>query len=83
MADKYHSEWNYRDFATDVRIFMGQLRAFHFLADMVYDLDDAIAMLEGVEHLPAKCLQLELLRRKRFYLEMAHSIGDLWRADNG
>ena len=83
MADKYHTEWNYRDFATDVRIFKTQSRAFHFLADMAYDLDDAIVMLEGVEHLPAKCLQLELLRRKRFYLEMANSIGDLWRGDNG
>lgn len=83
MVDKYHNEQIIRDIVTDVRIFKAQLRAFHFLADMAYDLDDAIAMLEGVEHLPAKCLQLELLRRKRFYLEMANSIGDLWRGDNG
>lgn len=83
MADKYHTEWKYRDFATDVRIFMAQSRAFHFLGDMAYALDGAIEMLEGAEHLPAKCLQLELLRRKRFYLEMANSIGDLWRGDNG
>lgn len=78
MADKYHTEWNYRDFATDVCIFMGQACAFKFLGDMAHDLDDAIAMLEGAEHLPAKCLQLELLRRKRFYLEMANGIGNLW-----
>lgn len=82
MADKYHTEWNYQDFATDVRIFMGQVYAFKFLGAMAHDLDDAIEMLEGVEHLPAKCLQLELLRRKRFYLKMASSIGNLWRGDN-
>lgn len=78
MADKYHTEWMYRDFATDVRIFRGQERAFDFLGDMAHGLDDAIGMLEGIEHLPAICLQLELLRRKRFYLEMASGIGDLW-----
>ena len=83
MADKYHTEWCFRDFATDVRILRGQACAFKFLGDMAHDLDDAIGMLEGIEHLPAICLQLELLRRKRFYLEMANSIGDLWRGDNG
>lgn len=82
MADKYHTEWEYRDFATDVRIFRGQERAFDFLGDMAHGLDDAIGMLEGIEHLPAICLQLELLKRKTFYLKMANSIGNLWRADN-
>lgn len=83
MSDKYHTEWEYRDFATDVRIFRGLYRAFVFLGDMAHGLDDAIGMLEGIEHLPAICLQLELLKRKTFYLKMANSIGDLWRADNG
>lgn len=83
MADKYHTEWNYRDFATDVRIFRGQQRAFDFLGDMAHDLDDAIGMLEGIEQLPAICLQLEMLKRKCYYLDMANRIGDLWRADNG
>lgn len=83
MADKYHTEWEYRDFATDVRIFRGQERAFDFLGDMAHGLDDAIGMLEGIEQLPALDLQLELLKRKRFYLKMANSIGDLWRSDNG
>lgn len=78
MADKYHTEWNYRDFATDVRIFKAQVRAFHFLGDMAHDLDDAIGMLEGIEQLPALNMQLELLKRKRYYLEMANEIGDLW-----
>ncbi len=78
MVDKSHNEWNYRDFATDVRIFMGQARTFKFLGDMAHDLDDAIAMLEWVEHLPAKCLQSELLKRKIFYLDMANGIGNLW-----
>ena len=77
MADKYHTEWNFRDFATDVRIFMGRACAFRFLGDMAHDLDDAIEMLEGAEHLPAKCLQLELLKRKGYYLDMANGIGDL------
>ena len=83
MADKYHTEWSFRDFATDVRIFKAQWRTLKFLSSIAYDLDDAIAMLEGVEHLPAMCLQLELLKRMRFYLKMANSIGNLWRAYNG
>lgn len=78
MADKYHTEWEYRDFATDVRIFRGQERAFNFLGDMAHDLDDAIGMLEGIGHLPAMCLQLELLKRKCYYLDMANGIGNLW-----
>ena len=87
MADKYHTEWKYRDFATDVRIFKAQSRAVHFLGDMAYDLDDAIEMLEGIKQLPALDLRLELLERKLFCLKMANSIGDLcvcvWGADNG
>lgn len=78
MVDKSHNEWNYRDFDTDVRIFMGQACAFKFLGDMAHDLDGAIEMLEGAEHLPAMCLQLELLKRKRYYLDMANEIGNLW-----
>lgn len=83
MADKYHTEWKYRDFATDVRIFKAQFRAIRFLGDLAYDLDNAIGTLEGIEQLPALDLQLESLKRKRFYLKMANSIGDLRRVDNG
>lgn len=67
----------------DMKQGMAQLRAFHFLADMAYDLDGVIGTLDGIEQLPALDLQLELLKRKRFYLKMANSIGDLWRVDNG
>lgn len=78
MTDKYHKEWNYRDFAADVRIFKGQQHAFKFLGDMAYNLDDAIGMLEEVKTLTALALKLELLKRKCYYLEMANSIGRLW-----
>ena len=37
-------------------------------------------MLEGIEHLPAMCLQLELLKRKRYYFDMANGIGNLWES---
>lgn len=82
MTDKYHKEWNYRDFATDVRIFRGQQHAFKFLGAMAYDLDDAIEMLEEIKQLPALALRLELLKRKCHYLEMANSIGRLWGDSN-
>lgn len=78
MVDKYHKEWNYQDFAADVRIFRGQQRAFKFLGDMAYDLDDSIEMLEGIKQLPVLALKLELLKRKCYYLDMANSIGRLW-----
>ena len=66
MADKYHTEWNYRAFATDVCIFMCQACAFNFLGDMAHDRAHAISMLDGDPTPPDKCLQLELLRRKGF-----------------
>lgn len=78
MPDKYHKEWCFRDFAADVRIFKGQSRAFRFLSDMAYDLDDAIGMLKEFIHLPALWLQLELQERKCYYLALANSIGRLW-----
>lgn len=78
MVDKCHKEWNYRDFAADVRIFKGQQHAFKFLGDMAYDFDDAIGMLEEVKTLQALALRLELMKRKCYYLALANSIGRLW-----
>lgn len=78
MADKYHTEWTYRDFATGLRIFKAQERTFKFLSSMAYDLDDAIGMLEGIEQLPALGLQLELMKQKLYYLEKANEIGRLF-----
>lgn len=83
MADKYHNEWIIRDIVTDARIFKAQSRAFHFLSDMAYGLDNSIEILEGIECLSTICLQVELLKRKCLYLHTANSIGRLWRADNG
>lgn len=83
MGDKYHNEWIIRDIVTDARIFKAQSRAFHFLSDMAYDLDNSIEILEGIECLSTICLQVELLKRKCIYLHTANSIGRLWRADNG
>ena len=78
MPDKYHTEWKYRDFATNLRIFRGQEQAFVFLGDMAHDLDGVIGILEGIKHLPAIVLQLEFYDRKCFYLALANSIGRLW-----
>lgn len=78
MADKYHNEWIIRDIVTDARIFHGQSRAFRFLSDMAYDLDDAIGMLEGIEQIPALSLQLELMKQKLYYLKTANEIGRLF-----
>lgn len=78
MADKYHNEWIIRDIVTDARIFHGQSRAFRFLSDMADDLDGAIEMLEGIRSLPAIGLQLEIMKRKLFYLKTANEIGRLF-----
>lgn len=75
MPDKYHKEWCFRDFAADVRIFKGQSRAFHFLSDMANNLDNSIEMLEGVGQIPIMVLQLELIKRKLYYLKTANKIG--------
>lgn len=82
MGDKCHNERIIRDIVTDACIFKAQSRAFHFLSDMAYDLDNSIEILEGIECLSTICLQVELLKRKCLYLHTANSIGRLWRADN-
>lgn len=82
MNDKYHNEWIIRELAKDCRIFKEQSRTFHFLADMAYNLDNSIETLDSVRHLlsvDALVLQLELLKRKCFYLRIANSIGRLWK----
>lgn len=78
MPDKYHTEWQFRNFVTDIRIFKGQQQTFHFLSGMASDLDNAIEMLEGIKRLSVMCLQLELMKRKVFYLKTANSVGSLW-----
>lgn len=78
MVDKYHNEWIIRDMVADVHIFKAQSRAFHFLSDMAYDLDNSIEMLEGIECLSTICLQTEFLERVCFYLRTANAIGRLW-----
>lgn len=75
MVDKYHKEWCFQDFATDVCIFKGQSKAFHFLSDMANNLDNSIEMLEGVGQIPIMVLQLELIKRKLYYLKTANEIG--------
>ena len=76
MADKYHNEWKYRDFATDVRIFKAQSRAFYFLSGMAFDLDNSIEMLEGIEKISVLTVQIELMKKKILYLKMANEIGN-------
>lgn len=76
MADKYHNKWIIQDIVSDVRIFKAQSRAFCFLSDMASDLDSSIEMLEGIEHLAALVMQLDLMKRKLCYLKMANEIGN-------
>lgn len=82
MPDKYHNRWIIRDIVTDSRIVKSQIRSFHFLSDMADIFDSSIEMLEGIKQIPAMVEQLDLLRKKCFYLEMANSIGRLWSNDN-
>lgn len=82
MVDKYHKEWIIRDMMADVRIFKAQSRAFHFLSDMAFDLDNSIEMLAEIECLSTMYLQVELLKRKCLYLRTANSIGRLWGTDD-
>ena len=81
MPDKYHNEWIIRNIVKEYRIVKAQLRTFRFLSDMAYGLDNAIEMLAESRHLPAMLLQLDLMKRKYFYLVMANSIGSLWTAE--
>ena len=82
MADKHHNEWIIRDIVTDARIVKSQISSFRFLSDMAYIFDSSIEMLEGIKQIPVMARQLDLMRRKCFYLEMANSIGRLWNNDS-
>lgn len=75
MVDKYHEKWCFQQFATDVRIFKGQSKAFHFLSDMANNLDNSIKMLEGMRQIDIMVLQSELMKRKLYYLKTANEIG--------
>lgn len=77
MADKHHNEWIIQDMVTDARIVHGQIRSFRFLCDMADVFDSAIEMLKGIKQIPVMARQLDLMKRKCFYLEMANSIGRL------
>lgn len=82
MADKYHNEWLIQDIAKEYRVVKAQLSSFRFLSDMAHVFDSSIEMLEGINQLPVMARQLDLMRRKCFYLEMANSIGRLWNNDS-
>lgn len=82
MSDKCHNEWIIRDIATEYHIVKAQLSSFRFLSDMAHVFDSSIEMLEGIKQIPVMARQLDLMRRKCFYLEMANSIGRLWEVDN-
>lgn len=82
MADKYHNEWIMKDIVTEYRIVKAQLGTFRFLSDMAYVFDSSIEMLEGINQISVMARQLDLMRRKCFYLEMANSIGRLWDNDS-
>lgn len=82
MPDKYHNEWIMKDIVTEYHIVKAQLRTFRFLSDMAHVFDSSIEMLEGIKQIPVMARQLDLMRRKCFYLEMANSIGRLWDNDS-
>lgn len=79
MPDKHHNEWIIRDIVTEYHITNSQISSFRFLSDMAYIFDNAIEMLEGIRQIPALLRQLDLMKRKCFYLETANSIGRLWK----
>ena len=78
MVDKYHQEWVIQDMVTEYRIISSQISSLDFLSDMVHIFDSAIEMLEGIKQIVAMLTQLDLMKRKCFYLETANSIGRLF-----
>lgn len=74
MADKYHNEWIIQDMVTNTRIVNSQISSFRFLSSMAYIFDSTIEMLEGSRQIPVMLRQLDLMKRKCFYLEMANGI---------
>lgn len=79
MADKYHNEWIIQDLLTDARIVKSQIISFRFLSDMADTFDSAIKTLEGTKQITTMLSQIDLMKRKCLYLEMANSIGRLWK----
>lgn len=75
MADKFHNEWIIQDVVTNTRIVNSQISSFRFLSSMAYIFDSTIEMLEGIRQIPVMLRQLDLMKRKCFYLEMANGIG--------
>ena len=78
MVDEYHHEWVIQDMVTEYRIISSKISSFNFLSDMAHIFDSAIEMLEGIKQIVAMLTQLDLMKRKCFYLETANSIGRLF-----
>lgn len=75
MADKYNNEWIIQDIVTNTRIVNSQISSFRFLSSMAHIFDSTIEMLEGIRQIPVMLRQLDLMKRKCSYLEMANGIG--------
>ena len=78
MADKYHNEWVIRDIVTEYHIVNSQITSLNFLSDMAHIFDSSIEMLKGIKQITVMLRQIDLMKRKCFYLEMANSIGRLF-----
>ena len=74
MVDEYHHEWVIQDMETEYRIISSKISSFNFLSDMAHIFDSAIENLEGIKQIVAMLTQLDLMKRKCFYIETANSI---------
>lgn len=77
MFDKYHYEWIYNDFHTQVKIFNAQKSAFDFMKQLG---DDAYSIAMDVKGgtLQSNSVRLELLDLALYYYEIDKGIGEHW-----
>lgn len=77
MFDKYHYEWIYNNFHTQLNIFNAQKRAFDFMKQLG---DDAYSVAMDIKGgtLQGNSVRLELLDLALYYYKIGKGIGEQW-----
>lgn len=78
MCDKYHHEWVYNDFATQLRILRAQVRSFDFMKQLAEDIDEVSVTLKDIYTHQGLLLRISMNYDEIYYYKIANGIGRNW-----
>lgn len=78
MFDKYHYQWIYNDFSTQVKIFKAQKKAFDFMSQLANDVDKAVKSINDIDTSQGQWERLDMMNLEVYYYKIANGIGEQW-----